>query len=131
MKTPSGKQTFQIGSPINDIDIFKQLEQFRCDNDSMLDYVKVRLDKSPGNELLNQDGDWDDLQILATATHKLSTICQIFHVSNFDIVCSEPRKCWNRKWFFIRFRAQYRCLDYHFEDFLVLPETLTWTLNMI
>ena len=57
MKTPSGKQTFQIGSPINDIDIFKQLEQFRCDNDSMLDYVKVRLDKSPGNELLNQDGD--------------------------------------------------------------------------
>ena len=57
MKTTSGERPFQISSPINDVDIIKQLESFRGDNDKMLDYVKGLLDKSPANKLLHQDGD--------------------------------------------------------------------------
>ena len=57
MKTPSGKRPFQISSPVNDVDIIKQLESFRGDNDKMLDYVKGLLDKSPANKLLHHDGD--------------------------------------------------------------------------
>ena len=57
MKTPSSKRPFQASSPINDVDIIKQLESFRGDNDKMLDYVKGLLDKSPTNKLLYQNGD--------------------------------------------------------------------------
>ena len=57
IKTPFGKRPFHISSPYNDVDKIKQLESFRGDNDKMLDYVKGRLDKSPANKLLHQDGD--------------------------------------------------------------------------
>ena len=57
LKTPSSKRPLQISSPINDVDIIKQLESFRGDNDKMLDYVEGLLDKLPANELLHQDGD--------------------------------------------------------------------------
>ena len=57
-------------------------------------------------------------------TLKHLIISQIYHVSNFDIVCSEPEKCCSRKRLFIRFRAQYPMLRLSFRRFLVLLETL-------
>ena len=60
LKIPSGKRPFQISSPINDVDIIKQLESFRGDNGQMLHYVKGLLDKLPANKLLHQDGDGND-----------------------------------------------------------------------
>ena len=57
MKTTSGKLLFQISSPNNVVDIFKQLESFRGDNDKMLDFAESLLDNSPANKLLHEDGD--------------------------------------------------------------------------
>ena len=107
MKPPSATRLFQISSPIIYVDKIKHLESFRGDSFKLLDYVEGLLDKSPASKLLQQNGHWSDLQVLATTTLKFFDHLSNLSCQTSNMFAHNPRKCWNGKWSFNRFKVQY------------------------